>query len=462
MIFRSIFKKLSVSLLLVSLVLTVFGCSSKDSEFPSIEPPITSVSNSIVEETETDSVTENYKLTVALPYSEETVNYLFKLYYAKLNGMLSDDETGSSISLDFLDSISTPYSIEVIYVPDKGTSASSISSFGDSAPDIFLTNELDVCVSNGLCRSLNDYCSVNPLFDADNVYYDPMMACVYSENLYAVPHYLSIPLIYGNSDFVSESDRSDFKISLNDLHRIITNTHDANGEEVVCINSAVSLIPYISSAFDENSANASYMLYELYNSNPELAEACFDDTYEFVLDLYQNGYSLDKNDDGSLPVISRNAALWIADSSEISYYSEYYPNRLFIMQMPSELDANTTIPYVSVYPLCVSKYSLVPQLAADFASFISLDSDAILLLNRLEGKSGFLPVVSNSVVWDAYISNEVFGYVASVYETEMGNSVCSFDVINSHLNSEIINVISSADFNDSEEINIDLVDIYGE
>ena len=43
----------------------------------------------------------------------------------------------------------------------------------------------------------------------------------------------------------------------------------------------------------------------------------FDDTYEFVLDLYQNGYSLDKNEDGSLPVISRNAALWIADSSEI-------------------------------------------------------------------------------------------------------------------------------------------------
>jgi hypothetical protein len=56
-----------------------------------------------------------------------------------------------------------------------------------------------------------------------------------------------------------------------------------------------------------------------------------------------------------------------------------------ISQLPAEnKDKSAALP-LTVYPLAITASCTNPQLAADFASFIALDTDAILLTVRLEG-----------------------------------------------------------------------------
>lgn len=460
MVLGSFFKKFSIILLLISLVAMSFGCSSKVSDFPEIPAPtISSSMDSTVEEVPSYS-DENYKLTLALPYSDSTINYLFKYFYAKQNGLLSTDDNGANISLDLLDSINVPYAIETIYVPDTGTSAESIEAMGEDKPDIFLTYEMDVCIDRNLVAPINDYCSVNPLFNSDSVYVSSVLACVKNENLYGIPHYMSIPLIYANLDFLPDDYTNNYKISLNDFNQLLDSVYEINGEDVVCLASARNLIPYLGSAFDnKDSEIRSYLLIDEFSNNPEEAELLFDDICEYIGDLYADGFSKDYNDDGSVPTYSRNAALWVSSSSDIMKFSAYYPNKLVFMQVPVFMDSEESVPFVTVYPICVSSSSLSVGLMSEFASFISLDPDALLLINRLESKTGMLPVIDNDTVWDAIISDENFGYIASLYENLMYYSICSQEVINSSLTNKINNIVFDS-FDDDSDNSFDLVDIY--
>lgn len=462
MFLKNFFKYFVVVLLLFSMIAMNTSCASKKSDFPQLPTPETTETEVVSSIPDTTLPTDNYKLTFALPYSETTVNYLFKYYYVKQNGLVSNDETGATISLDFLDSIKVPYSIENIYVPDTGASASSIKDMGKDAPDLFLTSELDVCISEGLCTSLNEYASKNSLFDSDYVYVSPLMNCVKNENLYAIPHYMSIPVIMGNIDFVPSEKYSSFKISLNTLSDTIDAINAEDNDDVVCFYNAKSLYPYLGSSFNnKNNTIRSYMLENEFRSDDASAEDIFDNVHSYIENLYDSGLSIDFNEDGSVPTYSRNAALWVVNSNEISYYSSYYPNKTCLMQIPTFADSDDTVPYVTVYPLCVSASSMSKDIVSDFATFISIDSDALLLINRLEAKSGMLPVVSTPSVWDSVISDEDFGYVASLYENEMYRLVCSNEVVSSKISVKTDTVISDYYQSDDNDKTLDLVNIYG-
>lgn len=459
MVFNSFLKKFILFLMVFSIVFATFGCASEDSEFPDIPTPSAEILNTTISESLEQVPSQYNKLKFALPYSEETVNYLFRLYYAKSNGLFSDDDDGSSVSLSLLDSLTIPYSIESVYIPDTGISADLIQNMGDEAPDIFITNELDKCIDKGICTSLNKYSSDNKLLDADNVYVLPIMSCVKDKNLYAIPHYMSIPLIYCNVDFLPDDADPDFKISLNDLEKLTRQIGVENFEtEVIPFVSAKDLIPYIASSFsDSDNQIVSFGLEEEYAVNSSEANKIFNQEVEFIDKLYEDRFSSESNEDGSDPIISRNAALWVSSSTDISYLNSYYPNRLTYMQMPVYMHSNKTVPFVTVYPICVSSLSNNKDIVADFATFISYDSDALLLIDRFEHKTGIFPVISNPTVWDNLIDDENFGYIASIYENEMNNLVCTNDVIESEiynkLQNSILNYYKST--NESKKISLD-------
>ena len=133
------------------------------------------------------------------------------------------------------------------------------------------------------------------------------------------------------------------------------------------------------------------------------------------------------------------------------------------MQIPSFSSSNTSIPYLTVYPLCVSSNSKEQQLAADFAAFVSLDRDALLLINRLEPKLGYLPLVYSSEVWDQKISDPQFGYIVSVYENMMPEAVYTPNVIDNKLCNTIESKLFAC-YNELQETDesyiISLSDIY--
>lgn len=463
-------KKISVIALIVSFTISVFGCSSYESDFPEIPTPTTNPSYMTEPEATEFDGEANYKISVALPYSEETVNYLFKLYYAKNNGLLKDSDTGATVSLNMLDSINLPYAVEYYYAPNTGMSASSIVESNSSIPDLFITNELDACIENSVCLRLNDYCYDNELYSTSNINYDLVKSCMVNESLYAVPHSLSVPMIYGNRDYIPEEYCEDYKLSKNEFDKLLTSLsipevaedEEGEGDEegIVPFVSAKDLVPYLVSAYNnpEHSIR-SFMMNEEYKANNTLFYSVADNIDLYISTLYESELSKNSNEDGSNPVITRNASMWLGDSTEITYFLSYYPDKLCFFSIPSFADSDDLIPYVNVYPLCVSANSSNPTLACDFASFISLDIDAQLLINRLEYKIGMLPVINSPLVWDTVIENDEFGYIASLYESMSKEYVCTFKSVNSDVENRIENFIASCYSSDNTG-SFKLVNIY--
>ena len=136
--------------------------------------------------------------------------------------------------------------------------------------------------------------------------------------------------------------------------------------------------------------------------------------------------------DGADPVYSRVAALWVDSSANIVEWSKYYPGSLYLLHLPCNDVTKDGVPYVSTYSLCVAPESENSEFAADFAAFISYDTDAQLLIYRLEGEqmSGLMTITRNDSVWDLICDDSLFGIMASDIRQTMDNAVycpASFD-----------------------------------
>lgn len=451
------FKTYICTAVVLAIAISTVSCSSKTSEFPSLPSPVASETSEIII-TESESADPvYYELTVALPYDEQTVNYLFKLFYAKNNGYWNESDTGLSVSLEYLDSLKTASSITALYVPEDGVSVDTIAQWGSDRPDVFLTNDYKGTIEKGYCAPLDDVLYDDPLFDAENIYVSSVAELMYNGNLYGVPHYCSVPLIFANKDFVGED--ADFKCSISELDNLFEKVENEAPEGTVVFSKGYQLVPYITSANNAEEAN-SYMLKAEYKSNRSSSQSSLDKAVEYVGDLYDKGVFVNSNEDGSDPVLSRNCAMWITSSSDLTLWSDYFPGKLSLMQIPSFENSDETIAYVNLYPLCVSSSAENLDLASEFAAFISLDPDARLLINRLENKVGFLPLIRSERVWDELKTDESFGYVVSVYESAMDKAVYTPNIIDKNLYDSIEQRLIDCYNVDDGNYELNLVEIY--
>ena len=452
------YKKCFASTVLISLCLLSVSCNAKKSDFPEIPAP-TSESAEVTEETSTEAEKEKEVLTVALPYTSETVDYLYKLYSAKKAGYWDESLSGATVDKSYLDSMQTDIAIENIYVPNEGVSPDTIKSWGDEQPDIFLTNDLVSTIDEGLCTSLDEYLCDNQLLNTDNVYLSSLKSLIKGGELYALPYYSTVPLIYGNKDLAPGGEVPDFRCSLDKFDRYVKSIDPQEGE-IVVFAKGYQLIPYICSAFDDEKALSSYMLREEYLSKMDRTSGIFERTVDYINGLYNNGITANSTPDGTDPVHSRNCAMWIAQSSDIELWDSYYPNKLYFMQVPVYKDSDEAVPYLTLFPICVSEKSADKALASDFAAFLALDEDAIMLADRFEHKPGFLPLISSSEAWDQIISDINFGYIASVYELHMNEAKYSCEVLDDKLYDKIEMELFNG-FNSDEPGEVTLENIYG-
>ena len=237
-----------ISLILIfALSLMVFGCNKKTSDFPDVPSPTTSEETETTVTTESSVVPSVDKIKVALPYDQSTVNYLVKLYYAKNNGYWDADDTGLNIDLDYLNSLSVPFSVETVYVPDDGISLDTLAGFGTERPDIFLANDLNGAIEHGYCADLSSSLSENTLMSPDNVYMGAVLSLSQDFKQYGIPHYCSVPLIFGNADYIPDGKDFDFRCSVDDLEGYIASINDNVDEDTVVFSRGYQLVPYITS-----------------------------------------------------------------------------------------------------------------------------------------------------------------------------------------------------------------------
>lgn len=420
------FTRRSISLLLCAsltgAVLT--GCKKGDDMFPSIGVPDIQTSQTDESDGTVQTTPENEirHLSVALPYSDLTVQCLASMLYCKNNGLWDSAESGLTIDTDYLSSVATNYVITNIGCGSTGASLGAVKAWQDegNTPDLFLTQDSEAMWKGGYVENLNGYLSDSTYMNAQQIFTGALTNDSYDGIFFAVPHFCSAELIMGNSGFIpSESGKLQTKSTTEDMAEYLLEI----SEEYSCVPfaSAYELIPYLGSAFNGDEPT-SYMVFDEYIKDKDSAGEIIEGASSYIRGLYTDELASDSSE-GSDPVYSRQAALWADSSANVRAWADYYPGRLYLLHLPCDDATNTGVPYISTYSLCVTKDSANSGFAAEFAAFISFDPDAQMLIYRLEDMTGLMPLTRNDSVWDLISEDELFGHMASDIRQTMDNAV---------------------------------------
>ncbi len=418
-------RKLTGIVLCVSLAGALFsGCKKGDDMFPSIAPREQATESSKETDETTLPVSDDgiSQLNVALPYSDLTVQCLASMLYCKNNGLWDSAENGLTVDTSYLSSVATDYVVTNIGCGSTGASLETVKSWmvSGEGPDLFLARDSQAVWESGYAMELNQYLSGISYLNAQQIYAEALTADSEDGVFYAVPHFCSAEIIMGNTGFIpSSTGKLQTKCTTDDLQSYI----EAIGNEYSCapFASAYELIPYLGSAFNADKPT-SYMVFDEYHKDSETAGEIISGASTYIRDLYSDSLAMDQIE-GSDPVYSRQAALWAGSSANVRAWSQYYPESLYLLHLPCDDASNVGVPYISTYSLCVSKNASDSEFAAEFAAFISFDSDAQLLIYRLENMTGLMPLTRNEAVWDLISEDELFGHMASDFRQTMDNAV---------------------------------------
>ncbi len=419
-----LFIRMIIAMSVISFAVNVSACSANDSPFPEI-PKTTADNSSTASPTIDTSSSEPYQypiIKLAAPVSAETADYLVKLYEAKKSGLLSDGITGLNVSLEFLDSIETSFGIEVYTTSSTGASVDSYDNWAQSGtvPDIILSDSLSQLAEDNKIIPLNDLLADNRLLLPSNTYINFINNLSIDNKQYGIPYSASVEVLFVNNEVLSAAGLSQmsFETDLETINNISEAVALLNNEDTLPENRVLpfyqvrELIPYLPSSYDPDSG---YFMFD--DGIPDFKNESFKKSIIFLREYLSKGYSVDGLSEeekfetfGTLdPILAKRVAMWVGNSEEISRWANYMPYTISIVQIPSLIPGEYSPSAITVYPLCISGQSVHQELATDFASFIGLDKDAVLLRLRLEKGEGFIPVIRASAVWEYAFSELKFG-----------------------------------------------------
>lgn len=424
--------------LAVAVSLCLCSCAVNQDEFPDIEytsgSDVTSATEASSSAVATDPVID---ITLALPYSDSTVDLLLRMYYAKKTDQFPEDQTGSDINLDYLSAIDLPWAVNTIQISSEGVGADTISSWASEGnmPDIMLVNDISSAFSTGEIALLDDYLYTLPINDAVNV--NSLSSCYEDGHIAGLPAYLSVMVLVGNSAYIPESGVLPYRSTVTEFISYLSSI-SSTYEGVVPFADPYELMPYMPSAFNYDSP-MSYMMLSEYEAVPSSVGTVLPSELSFVESLYDMyPYEVPTGDIR----LSGNAAMWLTSSGKIKMWSDYYSSDIYLSLLPTSSSDSPIVPMANVYPLCVSATSSDVSFSSDLAYFLCFDPDALMLIYRLEPMTGYFPSVSTPSVWDQmYLSSEN-GAFEMLFEDVMDDMVVcpngedpAYIAVNSYLSS---------------------------
>ncbi|MBN1891536.1 MAG: extracellular solute-binding protein [Clostridiales bacterium] len=406
------------------------ACSPDQSMFPTVPDVSATVSDSTQSTNINESSAENVPdiIRIAAPLSEDTVLYLSQLYTAKKSNLLGVGITGNTVSLDYLSTIEPEFTVELFTTSSTGANMSSYNDWkqSDNLPDIVLTDSMSRLIENDYLLPLDDLLAGNDLFLPSNVYHEMVSQGAVEDKQYGIPFSASVSVVFCNREIL---DRADVSLAYDtdmgkmlEATRLIRSLNENNDEKsthVIPLYSTSEMLPYLPACFDPNMG---YMAEK--SGNIDISSQGFRDSVRFLREFkrYDSVERLSDEEKAEIfgtmdPIIAKRVAMWAGRSDEVERWANYMPYTLGIIQIPSKDTDNYSPPALTVFHLCISSQTENPTEATEFATFVALDVDAIMLRNRLENGEGFIPVVQSSEVWELFFLDSVYcGALYSVRE----------------------------------------------
>lgn len=386
---------------------------SQETGFPDLE-----ISQTGGTEPTQSSVTEptgpstSRSLTVALPLGSDSLDSVRLLFLAKESGLIIQEPgqyIGQQIALEDLQQFDSDLTINLVAVtPSTGATPEQIRLWQSSGsmPDIvYCESAADAGLSNIL--NLNDLLYENQLLTAKNVFVPVLENCREGQVLYGIPYYASLPVIYFNSSLMgqlqlqqpaNEWTWQDF-LSFSDLAKQAMNVAEPATSFVTDDPSA--LLKWLPASFD---ADAGYAMWD--GQAFRFDQPAFSSAAAWLQDYADAGYTmLNLTAEERLavlgtldPILGSKVLIWPGESSDLDNLQKDG------LQVGSNLmPAGLTL---SVKPLVISKNCTQPQLAADFAAFVALDADSLLLQSRYQVFNGLVPLVKDTTVWQTVVGGQ--------------------------------------------------------
>lgn len=428
------------------LLITSSSCSGRPTNaFPEVSFPeySSNETESSVDPSINPSVSSSLPvIRVAAPISTESAKYLSLLFAAKEQGLLPEGENGSTISLDYLLSIEPGFYVETTQTPSTGATYDMVKQWENDglAPDIMYVHSLSPFIEKKEILSLNASLANVTYITPDRIYPQMLDVCTKDNQLYGIPYAASAQILFWNQEVLdlAENGFLPFTLSLSEFTALADAVTKLNVSEVNVETSESSLQePDMTSSEQNASKDLYYAFYEPSKLLPTLPNS-FDSSIPWF-SHYHTGFSFDTEEfqksttflrsfssgtyfsvesmttedrTGTFgmmdPRITGRVAGWAGETLDIAFWSSTLPS-VSISMIPTASIESTMPLALTVYPLCVSANTQNSDIVTEFASFLAMDEDAILLTDRLESRIGFIPVVSSDAVWRISFEKKEYG-----------------------------------------------------
>ena len=468
-----IFAVLAVLLLLPTSRLS--ACKfNQEQRFPTLNTTLPIETSDNQGSTETTSDKEQKTLTVALPIGDDALKALRLLFLARQSGLLNQEPgqyIGQSIQLSDLQQFEGPLTINLINVSqDTGVTKDQIADWqaAGNMPDIIYC--LNAATSPGLSQALdlNDYLFASPLLTAEHIYPSALKSSHAGKILYGIPYLASVPLIYLNQSLLGQyqmlapsiswtwqnwleySSLLQTRISeagygatpdiLANLAIDPVSLNDQLKKSIYVFDNPASLLQFLPASLNPNLGWATWN-----DQQFAFQDDSFLDAANWLNQYTQAGMTplhLDNAQQlaafsGADAIQSSRVCMWLGNSSELAAWHQQTRIKIsesLVPCSPAEIAAgesatpdsqlNLRMP-LQVRSLIVNKTTDEPELAAEFAAFLALDADSLLIQSRYQLYEGFVPVVKEDVIWEAMVERQLYGRLLQDLQAKMPYAYCS-------------------------------------
>lgn len=408
------------------------GCSIENgSVFPEISYDNSFRDLPVQNGDENDETKPNGDIRVALPYSEECIEYLGKLFTGKNTGLFRtnfQDKTSLTISLEDLDEYDSEINLIGVESDYKGMDLSEIEVMKSAGnlPDIFLVRSLYI---NKEDRNLFADLSgsyLDGLLDPKEIYTGMFYDDPKTKEILALPYYARIAMMYINRNILDGFEIDplvfDYPVSFEAVFEVSRTISLQDPETYVWADflKLSAFLPGTIKPFPK-----SYM----YSKNVmDFDNSAFADSISLLRSLNESSnvaerVSRDYTDvlfDGQDPVINGEICFWIEYSDKINEYEQN--ENLNLARYPIPVVDNISLP-LSVVGIAVNPDSESLQTSKRIAAFLALDKDAFLFKSRYPLPNGYVPPINDITVWENFVLKQIRGDDLFVLREDLKNKV---------------------------------------